>query len=264
MLSGILHIDSQQYPQTEDVMSYSDSINWEYHPPRDIGTTMSEALRSFPREPKMLIYCIRSIAALLLRSWLRLYHRLRIEGRENLPKHGSYVLVCNHTSHLDALCLMSSVPFGKINQTFPAAAADYFFSNLTRTAASAILLNALPFERKTNGAQSLSACSKLLHDEGNILILFPEGTRSATGEMGRFRSGIGRLVAGTEIAVVPCHLDGALEAWPKGKGFASPRRLRLRIGSPRTYTQRAKTQESVGEICQDLQQSVEKLGMLEE
>lgn len=244
-------------------MRYSDSINWEYQPPRDIGATMFEALRSFPREPKMLIYGVRSVAALLLRSWLRLYNRLRIEGRENLPKHGSYILVCNHTSHLDALCLMSSVPFAKIHQTFPAAAADYFFSNLARTAASAILINALPFERKAKGAQSLSVCSKLLRDEGNILVLFPEGTRSTTGKMGRFRSGIGRLVAGTDVAVVPCHLAGGLKAWPKGKGFPRPRRLRLRIGSPRTYKHRAKTPESVAEICQDIQQSVAKLETLE-
>ena len=59
---------------------------WEYHPPPDIDETMVEHLRDFPREPYMLIYAIRSLVALLLRGWLRVYHRLRIEGRENLPE----------------------------------------------------------------------------------------------------------------------------------------------------------------------------------
>ena len=236
---------------------------WEYHPPPDIDATIAEALRSFPRQPDMLIYGIRSVAALLLRLWLRLYHRLHIEGRENLPEHGSFILVCNHTSHLDTLCLLSSVPLRKIHRTFPAAAADYFFSSLPRTAISAVLVNALPFERQAKGAESLTVCAELLGNEGNILVIFPEGTRTMTGEMGRFRSGIGRLVVGTDLPVLPCHLAGGLKAWPKGKAFPRPSQLVLRIGTPRNYAHLAKTSESVVEICRDVQESVAKLGRLD-
>ena len=236
---------------------------WEYHPPPDIDATMVEALRSFPRQPHMLVYGIRSGLALLLRGWLRLYHRLRIEGRENLPENRSFVLVCNHTSHLDTLCLLASVPLRRIHRTFPAAAADYFFSSAPRTAVSAILVNALPFERQAKGAESLTVCSALLENEGNILIIFPEGTRSTTSEMGRFRSGIGRLVVGTDLPVLPCHLAGGSKAWPKGKFFPRPYRLVLRIGPPQTYSHHAKTSESVVEICRDLQESVAALGRLD-
>jgi 1-acyl-sn-glycerol-3-phosphate acyltransferase len=165
---------------------------WNYHPSRDIGTPIAKRLRDFPREPGMLAYAVRSLAALLLRAWLRGYHRLRIEGRENLPATGSYVLVCNHTSHLDTLCLLSAVALRKIHHCFPAAAADYFFTSLPRSAISAVLINALPFDREAGGARSLAACAELLRQDGNILILFPEGTRTTTGAIGRFRSGIGR------------------------------------------------------------------------
>lgn len=236
---------------------------WEYQPPPDIDATMAETLRSFPRQPDMLIYGLRSVATLVLRSWLRLYHRFRIEGRENLPEYGSFVLVCNHTSHLDTLCLLSSVPIRKIHRTFPAAAADYFFSSLPRTTVSAILINALPFERKIKGAGSLTVCSQLLGNEGNILVIFPEGTRTTTDEIGRFRSGIGRLVVGTDLPVLPCHLAGGLKAWPKGRALPRPHRLRLRIGAPRTYAHLEKTSESVREICCDLQESVAELGRLD-
>ncbi len=234
--------------------------DWEYHPPPDIDVSMSEYLRNFPRQPHMFMYVIRSVVALLLRGWMRVYHRMRVDGRANLPERGSFVLVCNHTSHLDTLCMLCAVPLRRIHRTFPAAAADYFFSSLPRSAVSAILINALPFDRKVKGAESLTVCGELLKNEGNVLIIFPEGTRTTDGEMGRFRSGIGRLVVGTSLPVVPCHLDGGLEAWPKGKGFPRPHKLRLRIGEPREYSHLDKSSESVRVICRDLQDSVEDLG----
>ena len=234
--------------------------DWQYHPPADIDESMSEYLRNFPRQPHMLAYAIRSIAALLLRGWMRVYHRLSIDGRDNLPVTGSYVLVCNHTSHLDTLCMLSSVPIKRIHRTFPAAAADYFFSTLPRSAISAVLINALPFDRTVKGAQSLTVCSKLLANEGNVLIIFPEGTRTTSGEMGRFRSGIGRLVVGTDLPVVPCHLAGGRKAWPKGKAIPRPSSLHLRIGVPRQYEHFEKSSESVKQICQELEQDVAALG----
>ncbi len=233
---------------------------WEYHPSPDIDATMAETLRNFPREPRMLSYAVRSVAALILRGWMRIYHRMRIDGREHLPATGSYVLVCNHTSHLDAMALLSTVPLRRIHRTFPAAAADYFFSSLPRSAVSAILINALPFDRKVKGAESLAVCSELLKNDGNVLIIFPEGTRTTTGDMARFRSGIGRLVVGTDLPVVPCHLSGGVEAWPKGKVFPRPRRLRLRLGEPQTFGHLDKSSESVRQICQDLEERVVALG----
>ena len=233
---------------------------WEYQPPPDIDESMAETLRNFPREPKMLPYAIRSIASLVLRGWMRVYHRLQIEGRDNLPDTGSFVLVCNHTSHLDALCMMCAVPLAKIHRTFPAAAADYFFSSLPRSAISAILINALPFNREAKGAESLAICAKLLENEGNVLIIFPEGTRTTTGEMGRFRSGIGRLVAGSDLAVLPCYLEGGLRAWPKGKMVPRPRKLRLRIGTAQSYGHLEKKSDSVRAICRDLEERVASLG----
>ena len=233
---------------------------WEYHPAPDLDETLAEHLRGFPRQPYMLLYAIRSLAALLLRAWMRLYHRLRIDGRDNLPATGSFILVCNHTSHLDTLCMLSAVPLKQIHRVFPAAAADYFFSSLPRSAVSAVLINALPFDRKVKGAESLTACSELLKNEGNVLIIFPEGTRTTSGTMGRFRSGIGRLAAGTDIPVVPCHLEGGIRAWPKGKLLPRPLKLHLRIGEPRQYGQLEKSADSVKAICEDLQEAVGRLG----
>lgn len=234
---------------------------WEYHPAPDIGQSMTEQLQGFPRQPNMLMYALRSVAALLLRGWMRIYHRLRINGRENLPASGSCVLVCNHTSHLDTLSLLCAVPLARLHRTFPAAAADYFFSSLPRSMVSAILINALPFDRRLKGAESLTVCAELLKNDGNVLILFPEGTRTTSGDLGRFRSGIGRLLAGNDLAVLPCYLRGGMNAWPKGAALPRPFKLHLNIGTPLNYGGLDTTADSVRRICQQLQHRVAELGM---
>lgn len=233
---------------------------WHYRPAPDLDKSVSEHLREFPRQPRMLEYAIRGLAAMFLRLWMRLYHRLRIDGRDNLPRNGSFVLVCNHASHLDTLAMLCAMPVRSIHRVFPAAASDYFFSNLPRSAISAVLINALPFDRKQGGARSLESCAELLGQDGNILILFPEGTRTTNGDMSRFRSGIGRLVASRPWPVVPCYLDGAYDAWPKGRAFPRPKRLRLTIGPAQHFDHIEATASGVDDICRSLERAVASLG----
>jgi 1-acyl-sn-glycerol-3-phosphate acyltransferase len=234
-------------------------MTWRYEPAADLDQPVIERLRRFPREPDITVYALRSLAALIVRGWLRAYHRLEITGRELLPKAGSFVLVANHSSHLDTLCLLAALPLRKLHRAFPAAAQDYFFVSVPRLAIAAIVVNALPFARQTHIRHSMDLCRQLLANAGNILILFPEGTRTATGQIGQFRPGIGLLAAGTTMPVVPCHLAGAFAAWPKGKAFPRPRRLQLRIGTPRTYANLAPVKESAAQISQDLRNAVMEL-----
>jgi 1-acyl-sn-glycerol-3-phosphate acyltransferase len=232
---------------------------WQYDTAQDLEQPLSERLRHFPREPDMLVYALRSFAALVVRAWLRMYHRLEIVGRENLALEGSFVMVGNHSSHLDALCLLAALPLKKLHRAFPAAAADYFFVNLPRVAIAAVVVNALPFARQVHLRQSLNLCQQLLINPGNILIIFPEGTRSTTGQIGEFKCGIGALVAGTKIPVVPCHLAGAFEAWPKGSIIPRPCKLRLTIGTPRAFEFLAPGKEAAHQVAQVLQQAVTEM-----
>ncbi len=232
---------------------------WHYETARDLDQSLVERLRNFPREPDMFVYGARLTATLMVRSWLRLYHRLKITGRENLPVDRSFVLVANHASHLDVLCLLSSLPLGKVHRAFPAAARDYFFVSAPRAIAAAIVVNALPFDRGILGWQSLGVCGQLLQNPGNILVLFPEGTRSTTGNIGEFKPGIGLLVAGTDVPVVPCYLHGAGRAWPKGCWVPRPRQVRVTIGAPRVYGSHVRGKASAQEICRELREAVLEL-----
>ena len=234
-------------------------MTWQYEPAPDLDKSLTERLRQFPREPDIMVYGLRSLAALVLRGWLRTYHRLEIIGRENLPAQGSSVIVANHTSHLDTLCLLAAMPIRKLHRVFPAAAQDYFFVSVPRLAIAAVVINALPFGRQKNIRHSLDICRELLANPGNMLILFPEGTRTATGKIGEFKPGVGLLVAGTELPVVPCHLSGGFLAWPKGKWFPRPHKLVLRIGTPRNFSNLTPGKEAAEQVCAELQRAVAEL-----
>ena len=229
---------------------------WHYDPPADLDQPLLERLRRFPREPDMLVFGMRWLTASVLRTWLRLYHRLTIVGRENLPLDRSFVMVANHASHLDTLCLLAALPMTRLHQAFPAAARDFFFVNGLRTLLATVVANALPFDRRLDPGHSLDVCAHLLANPGNILIVFPEGTRSATGALGEFKPGVGLLVAGQEIPVVPCYLDGAFTAWPKGEWIPRPRSVRLVIGTPATFAERPATKVSARQICRELHDRV--------
>ena len=232
---------------------------WRYDSARDLDHTPIDRLRQFPREPDMLVYGLRSLCALIIRGLLRVYNRFQIVGHENLRTNRSLVIVANHCSHLDTLCLLAALPLRKLHRAFPAAASDYFSQSVPRVWAAAVLVNALPFARQSRVRQSLSLCQELLGDPGTILIIFPEGTRSTTGDVDEFKSGIGALVAGRDLAVVPCFIDGSYRAWPKGKRLPRPRKVRLIVGAPRNYRERTTAKGEITTIANELRDAVVKL-----
>ncbi len=194
---------------------------WHYSPAADLEQTVVERLRNFPREPDMLVYGLRSFVALIIRGLLRTWHRFEIVGAEHLRDERSFVLVANHSSHLDTVCLLAALPFRRLHRAFPAAAADYFFQSVPRTWIASVVVNALPFERRVQVRHSMAVCHQLLANAGNILIIFPEGTRSTTGAMQEFKCGIGALLAGRDVNVLPCYLEGAFARLAQGPPSAA-------------------------------------------
>jgi 1-acyl-sn-glycerol-3-phosphate acyltransferase len=205
---------------------------WQYPPLPDFGTSWLQRLRGFPRSPDMTIWGLRSVSAMLLRTYLRTFHRLQVEGLEQLPRDESFVFVSNHCSHLDALCLMGALPWSLVHRAFPAAASDYWFKSWAGTFVAGGLLNALAIEREGNPRRSLIACRHVLEQPGNVLILFPEGRRSPDGRMQPFRPGIGFLLAGTNHPVVPAYVSGTEKALPRGRAMPRPYPIRVRVGAP--------------------------------
>ncbi len=141
------------------------------------------------------------------------------------------LLIANHTSHLDAPSVLALLSRSRRDRTAVAAAADYFFRGAPRSVAASIALGAFPFHREGAVAASLAHCGDLV-DDGYSLLVFPEGTRSPSGQLQPFKSGIGLLARELRVPVVPIAVDGLHAILPKGRTWPRPGPVRITIGEP--------------------------------
>src|SRR5215213_8217857 len=162
---------------------------WGYKPASDLDLPPVERARSLRRESGLVSDLGHVACHGLARAYFRLYHRMRVEGSENLPADPPFVLVANHASHLDAPALASAMSRRLCGRVFPVAAGDVFFETPATSLASAFFLNALPMSRKRCGPHALAELRARLVGEPCGYILFPEGTRSRDGRMQSFKAG---------------------------------------------------------------------------
>ena len=233
--------------------------SWEYDTARDLGLAPKETLKSVTREIGLPGVLTGLIKRPLLYVYLKIFHRIEILGKENLPSRYPFVLVANHSSHLDTPVLSFLVPLPLSFRLFPIAAGDTFFESYRSSLFAALFVNALPLWRKKAGAHSLEQFRNRLVDEPCAYILFPEGTRSRTGKLGKFKPGVGMIVAGQDVPVVPCHIDGAYEAFSSTAKTLKPVKISVRIGKPIEMGPIKNNKKGWLEIAESLQAGVEKL-----
>ncbi|WP_426956317.1 lysophospholipid acyltransferase family protein [Muricoccus radiodurans] len=210
-------------------------MEFDLRPARDLGLSPLDRLRSQGREGGLGSLVVSGAWRRMLRLYLRAAHGLRVTGRENLPAAPPYLLIANHASHLDAMTLSAVLRGEAARRGFALAAGDYFFGSAASSAFAAYAVGALPVWRRRTSRKDLGTLRERLSEDRLVFILFPEGTRSRDGTMSAFQPGLGALVAGTDIPVVPCHLEGAHAAWPPDRRWPRPAPLHLRIGAPLTF-----------------------------
>ena len=232
--------------------------DWELRPARDHGLSPGERLRSHGRERGLGGATTAVAWRRLVWLYLRLVHRFRVTGRDRLPP-PPFVVVANHGSHLDALAVSAGLPWQVARRAYALAAGDTFFTSTAAAAFAAYAVNALPVWRRRTTAADLDGMRRRLTDEGAVLILFPEGTRTRTGTMGRFQPGIGALVAGRDIPVVPCFLEGAFAAWPPTRRLPRPGRVRLHIGPPLRFASHAADRAGMADTARACEAAVRAL-----
>ncbi len=237
--------------------------DWSYQPARDLGLPMTRRWRSPRRESGLEESIVQGAWWRFVHLHLCCLHRLDVRGRENLPRELPFVLVANHASHLDALALSVAVPARLRRRVLPIAAGDTFFDTPVLAAYAAIFLNALPLWRHNAGRHALAELRQRLIDEPCAYILFPEGTRSRTGQMGSFKAGIGMMMAGADVPVIPCFIDGAARAFPPGARLPRPARIRVRIGAGLRFNDIPNTRQGWERIATETERAVRALGNLE-
>lgn len=155
-----------------------------------------------------------------------LVYRLRCRGLEHVPTSGGLLLVVNHQSHLDAVAVGISLDRHVNFVARRGLFRNPLFGSLIR------LLNSTPINEdgKSDTAAIRAALGQL--SQGRVVLVFPEGRRSDTGQVQPFKRGVWLLLSRAKCAVLPVAVDGAFDAWPRGRGF--PRligqRISVRVG----------------------------------
>lgn len=232
---------------------------WQYEPAKDQHLPPEERLKSLRRETGLLAFLAQAVWRLLMKVYLLGYHRLTVRGGQRIPRRAPFVIIANHSSHLDALTLATALPWKVRQRAFPIAAGDVFFQTNASAFFSAMALNALPMWRKRCGPHALDDLRDRLLNEPAVYILFPEGTRTRDGKMGNFKPGLGRIVAGAPVPVVPCYLDGAFRALPPGQRFPKPAKLTLHVGEPLSFADAPASKAGWVEITARLEAAVRTL-----
>jgi long-chain acyl-CoA synthetase len=176
-----------------------------------------------PLSLRMSRASLRGVFSIGMHSWVRVeYH-----GREYVPKEGAFVVTPNHSSHLDAPAVL--VGAGPSRRIWLAGAQDYFFNSRFKRLVFGKLLDTIPFDRRASGMQGLRRCTQAL-ERGDGLLLFPEGTRSLTGAMGKFRIGFAVLAIEEQVPVLPVYVHRAFKLFRKGQRWPRPGKISVWFG----------------------------------
>jgi len=171
----------------------------------------------------------------ILKPLLRALYGIKVEGIENVPKKGAAILAANHVSFLDSFFIPLVVRFRRVTYL---AKADYF--KTWKTSWFFKMAGQIPIERE-GGEKSETALNTALKvlKEGNLLGIYPEGTRSPNGKLHRGRTGVARLALAADVPILPVGLVGTEDVMPKEakmpRLFGRPKVV-VKIGRPLDFS----------------------------
>jgi 1-acyl-sn-glycerol-3-phosphate acyltransferase len=206
--------------------------DWSYDTAKDHGVAPVERFRSTKREAGLISTLAHMATMSAVVAFFRTFHRMRVVNRNRFPLKPPFVVCANHSSHFDAIILAAAMPPQARAVAYAVAAGDVFFTSATTSVLSSLLVNALPLWRKKVTTHALEELRERLLEGHAGLILFPEGARSRDGGPLKFKPGIGMIIAGTSVPVVPCHIEGAFESMPPGARIPRPYKITVRVGEP--------------------------------
>ena len=149
------------------------------------------------------------VAQFLSFIYLKAFHRFEVTGLGNIPKDGSFIMASNHMSFIDPPALGC-----RVNRNLHYFARDSLFVGPLGFLIHR--LNAIPVNRGQLDLKTLKLTLSVLKS-GEPLLVFPEGTRSKDGKIGKGKKGVGLLVSKAKCDVLPVQINGSLEILGKGK-----------------------------------------------
>ena len=154
----------------------------------------------------------------MFKTFFKTYNRMTIKGTENIPANGPFILAPNHQSYLDAPIAMAGVPKNQINDIYFYATEEHVQGKFLRFMANRH--NIILMENR-NLKNSILKLSKVLR-QGKSIMIFPEGTRTFSGEMGDFKKTFAILAKELNVPIVPVRITGAYRMLKRGTRFIQP------------------------------------------
>ena len=198
------------------------------------------------------------IVKALLTPILRVIVRIRVEGREHVPRHGPVILASNHRSFLDSVFIPLVV---RRRVTF-VAKAEYFDD--PKTAWFFRSVGQIPIRREGGSAseRALASATDVLQ-RGRVFAIYPEGTRTRDGLLHRGHTGVARLALRCNVPIVPVGMIGTDDVQPVDARMPKLfRRVSIRFGEPINpdhYAGRADDRRALREIADEVMYEIAQL-----
>ena len=138
----------------------------------------------------------------------------QINGKENLPKKRGFILAANHSSYLDIVALSTALMKLRGKEVRYLGKKELVSNPIIRWIFK--IGEQITFDREAEGQKVLEEAIKALK-KGEVIGIYPEGTRSLTGKMQKGKTGVARLAIWAKVPVIPVGIKGAFELMPKGK-----------------------------------------------
>lgn len=175
---------------------------------------------------------------LTLGTFLRIMFRPRYLGRDKIPVDGPLIIAANHLSHIDPAFIMTATkrPVSYMSKK------EHFDGVIRRLVFKQV--GVIPVDREEGGKDALKGAIEIL-EKGGAIGIFPEGTRSRDGKMGKGKTGVARLAALTGAAVVPVAIRQTDGVWPVSKRAPRPwRKFYYKFGDPIYFDYKEKNHEN--------------------
>jgi 1-acyl-sn-glycerol-3-phosphate acyltransferase len=191
----------------------------------------------------------------LFRMFFVIYFRREVHGKKYLSKKGGGVLTCNHSSFLDP-------PLG--GESWPRPIYYLARRTLFRSWLGRIFMNAtqsVPIRRGENDHRAIRRAVAVI-DEGHIISLFPEGTRSEDGKLQPGRPGAGMIAYKAKARIYPCYIDGSWRSWSRKSKQIRPVKIHVYYGPsfyPRALYQKRSSKAVYREISNLMMKHISRL-----
>jgi len=205
-------------------------------------------------EPRPFTDRLIFVLTRLFKMIWNIFSPIEVEGLENLPREGAFLLCSNHQSFIDPLPLLSVLPWWLLKRMFAVGTSEIFGSGMMVWVAKFMRVVVVDPDAHLIPAMRAGAYG-LRH--GMSLIMYPEGERSIDGTPKTFKKGAAILSVHLQVPIIPMAIDGFYEAWPRGKPFQKFSPLKMKIGKPMQPPPESEgSEEAYAKLTADLKEKV--------